>query len=202
MRSANRAGGHAPVIAKARIAVIKKAGNAKALLDAVPAEARRDIGYIFSRAQWLRRDDKIAEAAELMLSVPRDPAQAIDTDQWWIERRLLARKLLDLGDPKTAYRVARDAACRSRGQLSRRAPVHRRLDRVAFPERSGHRARRISPSVGQGTSNPITLARAGYWQGRAAEALGQQQRGARALRGGGALFDRLLRPDRPRPARA
>ena len=30
--------------------------------------------------------------------------QAIDTDQWWIERRLIARKLLDLGDAKTAYR--------------------------------------------------------------------------------------------------
>ncbi len=28
--------------------------------------------------------------------------------------------------------------------------------------------------IGQGTSNPITLARAGYWQGRAAEALGKQ----------------------------
>src|SRR5262249_1896125 len=43
MRSANRAGGNAPVIAKARVAVIKKAGDAKAQLDGVPAEARGDI---------------------------------------------------------------------------------------------------------------------------------------------------------------
>src|SRR5262245_38393241 len=60
LRSASRAGGHASAIAKARIAVIKKAGNAKAQLDAVPAEARRDIGYVFSRAQWLRRGDHAA----------------------------------------------------------------------------------------------------------------------------------------------
>ena len=119
MRSANRAGGHAPAIAKARIAVIKKAANAKALLDAVPAEARRDIGYIFSRVQLLRRDDKAAEAAELILSVPHDPAQAIDTDQWWIERRLVARKLLDLGDAKTAYRVAQRRRRAQPGELSR-----------------------------------------------------------------------------------
>src|SRR6202030_3920298 len=33
LRSANRAGGNAPAIAKARIAVIRKAANAKALLD-------------------------------------------------------------------------------------------------------------------------------------------------------------------------
>ncbi len=37
LRAAQRVGGSAPAIAKARIAVIKKAGNAKAVLDAVPA---------------------------------------------------------------------------------------------------------------------------------------------------------------------
>ena len=58
LRNANRAGGDAPAIAKARIAVIKKAGNAKAALDAVPSAARRDLGYIFSLAQWLRRADR------------------------------------------------------------------------------------------------------------------------------------------------
>ena len=63
LRSANRAGGNAPVIAKARIAVIKKAANAKAMLDAVPAEAHSDVGYIFSTVQFLRRSDKTAEAA-------------------------------------------------------------------------------------------------------------------------------------------
>src|SRR5439155_21445106 len=69
LRSAARAGGNAPAIAKARIAVSKKAANAKALLDALPAEARRDIGYIFSHAQWLRRAEKGAEAGELMLAL-------------------------------------------------------------------------------------------------------------------------------------
>ena len=134
-----------PSIAKARIAVIKKAGNAKALLDAVPAEARRDVGYIFSRAQLLRRADKAAEAGAADPHRPARPSQAIDTDQWWIERRLIARKLLDVGDPKSAYRVARDARRPEQGQLPRRAPVHRRLDRAALPQRSGDRAAPISP---------------------------------------------------------
>src|SRR6185503_13574610 len=58
LRNANRAGGDAPAIAKARIAVSKKAGNAKAALDAVPSASRRDLGYIFSLAQWLRRQDR------------------------------------------------------------------------------------------------------------------------------------------------
>ena len=85
-------------IAKARAAVINKSAKAKALLDAVPAAARHDPGYIFSRIQWLRRADKIAEAAQWMIAAPREPEQLGDLDQWWVERRLIARKLLDLGD--------------------------------------------------------------------------------------------------------
>jgi len=174
LRSANRAGGNAPAIAKARIAVIKKASNAQAQLDAVPAEAKRDVGYIFSSAQWLRRADRAQEAAALMLSVPRDAAAAIDTDQWWIERRLIARKLLDDNDVKTAYQIARNAA-----------PPSRENYRVEQQFTAGWIALRFlnDPAtaqthfsrIAQGISNPISLARASYWQGRAAEATGRPQ---------------------------
>jgi soluble lytic murein transglycosylase len=174
LRSANRAGGNAPVIAKARIAVIKKAGNAKALLDAVPADAHRDVGTIFSRVQLLRRAEKAAEAAALMLSVPHDHGQAIDADQWWVERRLVARKLLDLGDAKTAYRVARDAALPSKENYRAEQQFTAGWIALRFlndPAAAlAHFAR-----VGQGTGNPIALARSGYWQGRAAEALGRKE---------------------------
>jgi soluble lytic murein transglycosylase len=174
LRSAARAGGHAPAIAKARIAVSKKAANAKALLDAVPAEARHDIGYIFSHAQWLRRADKSDEAGALILSLPRDPAAAIDTDQWWIERRLVARKLLDLGDAKSAYRVARDAAVPSKDNYRIEHQFTAGWIALRFlndPATAQTHFARIAP----GTSNPISLARAGYWQGRAAEAMGRKE---------------------------
>jgi soluble lytic murein transglycosylase len=172
MRSANRVGGNAPAIAKARAAVIKKAGNAKAQLDAVPADARRDIGYMFSRAQWLRRSDKVDEAAGVVLAVPRDLSAAIDTDQWWIERRLLARKLLDEDDAKTAYRIARDAVIPSRENY-----------RIEHQFTAGWIALRFLndpvtaqthfSKIAQRVTNPISLSRASYWQGRASEAMGR-----------------------------
>src|SRR5262249_56115724 len=77
LRAANRGGGNAQIIAKARIAVITKAGNARALLDAVPAEANRDIGYIFSRVQFLRRADQAAQAAQWILPLPPDSRQTL-----------------------------------------------------------------------------------------------------------------------------
>ena len=174
LRAANRAGGHAQAIAKARIAVIKKAGNATALIDALPAEAKRDVGVIFSRSQLLRRADKGAEAGELIMSLPHDPTAALDTDQWWIERRLVARKLLDLEDPKAAYRVARDAATpnkenyRIEHQFTSGWIALRFLNDPATAQ--AHFAR-----IAQFATNPISMARAGYWQGRAAEAMGRTQ---------------------------
>jgi soluble lytic murein transglycosylase len=172
IRSANRAGGNAPVISKARIAVIKKAANAKAQLDGVPTEARRDIGYIFSYAQWLRRDEKTAEAAELMLSVPNDPTQALDGDQWWIERRLISRKLLDLGDAKTAYRVANAAAVPTRENYRAEQQFTSGWIALRFLHDPSTALAHFA-KIGQGTSNPTALARASYWQGRAAETLGK-----------------------------
>src|SRR5207248_11641150 len=59
LRAARHLDGTAMAVAKARIAVIDQANNAKALLEAVPESARREPGYIFSRVQWLRRNDKI-----------------------------------------------------------------------------------------------------------------------------------------------
>jgi soluble lytic murein transglycosylase len=174
MRSAGRAGGNASTIAKARVAVIKKAGNAKALLDAVPAEARNDVGYIFSSAQWLRRADKAGEAATLVLSIPRDASATIDTDQWWIERRLIARKLLDDDDAKTAYQITRNAAVPSRDNYRVEHQFTAGWIALRFLNDPATAQTHFS-KIAQGISNPISLARASYWQGRASEAMGRQQ---------------------------
>ena len=173
LRAANRIGGTALVIAKARVAVIKKSSKAKALLDAVPADARRDMGYIFSHVQFLRRSDKIVEAAKLILSVPHDHGQMIDADQWWIERRIIIRKLLDSGDPKTAYRIAREAALPSRENYRVDSQFTAGWIALRFLKDPTTALAHFS-KIGHGIDNPIALARAGYWQGRAAEALGRK----------------------------
>jgi soluble lytic murein transglycosylase len=171
MRAAHHLDTTQLAIAKARAAVINKAGNAKALLEAVPAAAQHDAGYIFSRAQFLRRGDKIGEAGRWMISAPHDPAVLRDVDQWWVERRVLARKLLDVGNVKMAYEVANGTA-----------PPNSENFRADQQFTSGWIALTFlhEPAVAlahfahitEGVSNPITLARAFYWQGRAAEAAG------------------------------
>jgi len=180
LRSANRAGGNAPVIARARIAVINKAANAKALLDAGAGGTRTATSDTFQRAQFLRRADKAAEAGELILSVPADPSQAIDSDQWWIERRWSPASFST--STRSRPPIASRATPRSRArQLPRRASIHRRWIALRFLNDPATALAHFA-KVGQGNSNPITLARAGYWQGRAAEAMGEETKRARTTR--------------------
>jgi len=178
MRAAQRLGPSQVALAKARGAVVNKSSNAKALLDAVPADARNDATYIFTMAQWLRRSDKIAEAAQWMLKAPSSATAIHDPEEWWTERRLLARKLLDIGEPQTAFRIAAAAAL-----------PEKEHPRVECLFTTGWIALRFlnDPAtampyfarIAQAAEHPASLARSYYWQGRTAEAQGKREEARR-----------------------
>jgi peptidoglycan lytic transglycosylase len=171
LRAAKRLGAGQVALARARIAGYRRASNAKALLNAVPRELHSDPGYIFSKIQLLRREEKLAEAAQLMLHAPRDPGRLYNLDEWWVERRLLARKMIDIGERRTAYLIARDAALPTRDIYKTEQEFTAGWIALRFlsdPATAAHHFARI----GVGSVNPTALARAGYWQGRAAEAAG------------------------------
>ena len=172
LRAAARLGGNEILIAKARIAMLTKGGN-KAALDAVPAAARNDIGYKFARIQMLRRADELAEAVALIKTIPQLD-KSHDLDEWWMERRTLARKLLDDGNAKDAYAVVRDATppdsdgYRSEHQFMAGWIALRYLHDPSTAY--AHFAK-----IAEIAENPISLARGAYWTGRAAEALHKTQ---------------------------
>jgi soluble lytic murein transglycosylase len=173
MRAAKRAGDDAVAIVKACSAV--KGGDDKAddKLDAVSAEASKDLGYVLCRIQFLMRKERFVDAANLVRIAPKQTMALQDTDEWWRIRRLLARKLLDMGDYQAAYDVTYDAAMpasdayRADSQFMPGWIALRYLDDPAT-------ARAYFERIDERATNPITLARANYWRGRAAEALGDK----------------------------
>jgi soluble lytic murein transglycosylase len=174
MRAARRLGAGYVALVKARLASVRKAPNTRALLDAVPRELHSDPGYIFAKIQELRREEKYPEAAQLMMSAPRDPARLYNLNEWWIERRLIARKMLDMSEFKTAYLIARDAALPTRDVYKTEQEFTSGWIALRFlndPQTAAQHFARI----GVGSVNPTTLARGGYWRGRAAEAMGHTQ---------------------------
>lgn len=174
LRAARRLGAGQVALARARIAAHKKASNARVLLNAVPGELHGDPGYIFSKIQLLRREDKFAEAARLMLSAPKDPGRLHNLNEWWIERRLLSRKLLDTGENRSAYLIARDAALPARDIYQTEQQFTAGWIALRFLNDPATAAQHFA-RIGVGSVNPTALARAGYWQGRAAEAAGRAQ---------------------------
>ncbi len=158
-------------IVKACAAVTGKANKAGDYLEDVPAEARRDLGYVLCRAQWHLQKDRIDDAAEVILAAAPETMAAQDTDAWWRERRLLARKLLDQGKPRTAYDVVRTAAVPEKEVY--RVDYHFMCGWIALRFLSDPKAAMVHfAAIDEGSANPIALSRAHYWRGRAAEAMG------------------------------
>jgi soluble lytic murein transglycosylase len=174
VRAAKRLGSAEVALARARIAADHKSSNLRALLENVPRELHGDPGYVFARIQLLRREEKFAEAARLMLNAPRDPNRLYNVDEWWIERRLLARKMIDVGDYRTAYLIARNAALPARDIYKTEQEFTAGWIALRFLKDPNTAARHFA-RIGVGSVNPTALARAGYWQGRAAEAAGHVQ---------------------------
>jgi soluble lytic murein transglycosylase len=171
MRAAHHLGSDDLAIVKACAAVAGSDDKALSLLDDVAAPARQDLGYVLCRAQWLMRHDRFADAARLVLAAPPATTALQDTDEWWRQRRVLARKLLDLGEFQTAYQVVRDAAPPANENYRAESlfmPGWIALRYLSEPAT----ARALFAHIDDGSTNPIVLARANYWRGRAAEAAG------------------------------
>ena len=91
----------------ARIAVLKRDDDAGSLLDALPESTTAgDVGLLFNRIQWLRRNHRDEEAWKLLLSAPSDPDKLLDVESWWIERRSNCRAALNAGQSRIAYEIA------------------------------------------------------------------------------------------------
>src|SRR5712671_7015087 len=170
-RAARRLGDDDRSIVKACAAVAANATKALDLLDAVATEARQDLGYTLCRIQWMLRRDRLEDASRLMLAAAPETMALQDTDEWWRQRRILARKLLDQGNFQAAYQVVRDAAPPANEYY--RADFHFMPGWIALRYLNDPAtARAHFAHIDDGASNPIVLARANYWRGRAAEAIG------------------------------
>ena len=172
MRAAKRLGSAQVAIVKACEAAEGNSTKTEALLAAVPKQAQGDLGYALCRLHRLLAHDDVAAAVKLMAEVSGDDLRRQDTDEWWRECRTLARRLLDLGDPKTAYRVVRDPAVPTNPYYH--AEFHFMAGWIALRFLSDPMtALRHFAKVDEGSSDPIVLARAAYWRGRVFEGAGQ-----------------------------
>jgi soluble lytic murein transglycosylase len=156
--------------AEARLAVFIKAANAKALIDALPAETATDWGLAYHRIQVLRRAGKLEEAWKLLLASPADPALLVNPDDWWEERRANAYAALEAGQPRKAYQLVATAPGVSVNPLKEQSFMAGWLAlRLLKDQDAAHKHFIAARKAADG---PLSLARSAYWLGRAEEARG------------------------------
>lgn len=138
----------------------------------VPDALRDNVGLLYMRIHAERHADHIAEAVRLLRAAPRDPALLASPDDWWVERRLLARKLLDSGDAAGAYQLCAEARP-SANEAKIEAEFHAGWIALRFlhdpAKASGHFDALIALA-----NKPHSLSRGFYWRGRAAQASGAE----------------------------
>jgi soluble lytic murein transglycosylase len=160
----------ARAVVQARIALATQSPGAFAMVSRLSSDQQNDLGLLYERMRWLRRQNRDSEAIALLAIAPPTLPHA---DLWWNERAILARRALESADPKTAYELARD---------------HRQASGAALADGewlSGWIALRFlnDPKAAQQhfdlmmdtVKTPISVSRAAYWAGRAAEAQGEKQ---------------------------
>jgi soluble lytic murein transglycosylase len=170
----NWLGGDYAALITARIKLRQNARDAEAAYARVSSEHREDPGLLFDRARWLRKRDRDVEARPLLIraSVTQD-GQPFDQEDWWTERQYQAREALDLGNPNQAYQLASGHDLRKDAGLPY-AEAEFLAGWIALrflnrPEPAHDHFMRLREAV----TAPISVARAHYWAGRAAEKAGR-----------------------------
>lgn len=170
LRSAELAGGDVSALAKIRIAVGKRAPEAEKLLQSAPATLKREQGFIYAEAQFLRRNDKLTDAAAALAKLPAS-VTPFRPDDWWVERRVLLRRLAEAGKADLAFEVAKQHPGVSPANLYEAAFTQGWL--ALDYGKDGAKAEPYFIEAEQRAQSDTLKSRAAYWLGLAFEAQGK-----------------------------
>lgn len=157
-----------PELAEARIALAERKGNVDAAIRRVPERLQQDPGLVYERLRW-RRKKGLNDRAIQILENPPPYEQMANPDAWWRERHIIIRRLLEEGRYQTAYRVAARHVQKDGFSFAQAEWLTGwlALRYMKQPSTAYERFQSLEARV----STPVSLARALYWQGRAAEAM-------------------------------
>jgi soluble lytic murein transglycosylase len=157
------------LLAETRMKLSARAPGAEAALKRVPEALQGDLGLVFERLRWRRREEMTDAAMAMFASLPRATPHP---ERWWGERHILARRLLEQRRSAEAYRLVA-AHGLSEGQPHSQAEFLSGWIALRFLNRPDQAFTHFQ-NLYRKVSTPISLARGAYWSGRALEARGQK----------------------------
>jgi soluble lytic murein transglycosylase len=162
------------LLANARIALRAERNDAPDAVALVPQALQDDPGLAFDRARYYRRRNMEGVAASTVHNFPQNVPEKSDVAGFiWTERRALTIALIRSGDSEGAYAAASDTGLKPGPDLAE-AEFYagwialRKLNNAKAADQHFARLQEVAQSS-------ITVARALYWRGRAAQARGDAE---------------------------
>ncbi|MBM9593140.1 lytic transglycosylase domain-containing protein [Roseitranquillus sediminis] len=163
-------------LAAARLALRGDTPGVDTLIEAVSEELVDDPGLAHERFEWRARRGRDADALDLVLG--RRPEQLGRPEAWADRRRRMARELMRRGEAQTAYELASSHGLVEGSDYADLEWLSGYIALTYLDEPQA--AADHFAALGAAVVTPISLGRAGYWLGRAEEALGNAEAARRA----------------------
>ncbi len=150
---------------KARMRLMKHKFGVDAAILLVPKKLRKDEGILYERIRWRERHVKGKNIAELLEQIPTDTKYP---HKWWSLRKKYIRKMVREKKYKIAYKLSKYHGFTN--NISKLAEAEWQAGWIAFYYLKDHKtAYKHFYTLYNKVKTPISLGRASYWAGRAAE---------------------------------
>jgi soluble lytic murein transglycosylase len=159
-----------PELTEARIGIAEDKPGINALIAKVPRNLQNDPGFLYERLRWRRKNNLDVEAMQILNNAP-PPSQIQNPEDWWKERHIIIRRLLERRMYESSYILASE---------------HGQKDGFAFAEaewlagwlalrylNAPNKAAKHFEALFKNVSTPVSKARGAYWMGRTADQLKQ-----------------------------
>ena len=154
--------------AQARAALLLGAASAPSLYRKLSEEDQLDSGVLLAAVRYYRRSGSEQFAVSLARKSPKDPEILRNSTRWWYERQLLMRWALKEGRFADAYAAASNHGLEEGGDYAE-AEFNAGWIALRFLNEP-RRAETHFLALASAVKSPISVSRAFYWLGRAAEA--------------------------------
>ncbi len=161
-----------PALAEARIALAANTNGVDGRIASVPAHLANDPGLAYERLRWRRRHNKDFGAMEILHNAP--PAAMItNLPDWWMERHIIARRLMEQGQFESAYMLVSKHQ-QEEGLGFAQAEFLAGWLALRFLDKPW-RAFEHFEALYHRVETPVSRARGAYWAGRASDDLGHPE---------------------------
>lgn len=171
-------------LAEARIGLLDMVNGVDGLIAAVPDQLSDDPGLAFARFEWRMRKRRHADAIAMLYDRSASAERLGQPDAWLQRRRQLARDAMQEGRPQEAYRIAANHFTTPNAGYGYAdlewIAGYVALRQLGDPTRAATHFERFDAAV----DTPISKGRAGYWLGRAYEAMGDTAKAKTAYEDG------------------